>query len=236
MAQSPWQHEAFAQLSLANMDKRFLPGTIHEVDFLERTLDLHPGASIVDLGCGAGRHVIEFAKRGYQVTGIDVSPTMLQEAVSRAEAAGAMVAWRQMDLREFEPSNLGAESFDAALCLCESGFGVLGGEQSDLRFLRSVAQSLRAGGTFVLTCFNAIRKYRQLGSAFDYLTGSTHWQAPMEFGTLQQDERVYTPSEMRLLHSLAGFTDIQVCGCPPGNFAGQPLQADDIEMMVIARR
>lgn len=236
MTQSPWLNETFSRLSLTKMDDKFLPGTRCEVDFLEQVFGLAPGAAIVDLGCGAGRHAIELAGRGYRVTGIDVSPTMLQEAASRAEVAGVTLKWQQMDLCEFEPSKLATGKPDAALCLCESGFGVLGSERADLRFLQSVAQSLRAGGTFVLTCLNGIRKYRQLGSAFDYLTGVVHWQAPMEDGTLREDQRIYTPSEMRMLFLMSGFDEIQIYGCAPGNFAGQALGADDIEMMVIGRR
>jgi len=235
MADSPWQHEAFVRLSLEKMDERFLPGTAQEVDFLIHHLALPPSARILDLGCGAGRHAIEFARRGYDVIGIDVSPTMLAEAAARAAAASVVVEWRQGDLRQLASMELPAQTFDLALCLCESGFGVLGSEEADLRFLRVVAHLLRDDARLVITCLNAIRKYRRLGAAFDYCTGIVHWQAPMNDGSLCEDQRIYTPSEMRLLLTLAGFADVTIYGCQPGHFAGQSLLADDIEMMVLAR-
>jgi len=236
MTESPWQHGAFARLSLEKMDECFLPGTAQEVDFLIGHLTLPPGARILDLGCGAGRHAIEFARRGYDVLGIDVSPTMLAEAAARAKEFGVVVDWRQGDLRQLASLAVPAQSVDLALCLCESGFGVLGSEEADLRFLYSVAHLLRDDAPLVITCLNGIRKYRRLGAAFDYLTGIVHWQAPMEDRSLQEDQRIYTPSEMHLLLTMAGFADVAIYGCQPGYFAGQSLEPDDIEMMVIARR
>ena len=43
---------------------------------------------ILDLGCGTGRHAVEFAKRGFDVTGVDFSEAMLSRARERANAAG----------------------------------------------------------------------------------------------------------------------------------------------------
>ena len=51
----------------------FTKNTVREVDFLLEELELPPGASILDVGCGTGRHSIELAKRGYTLTGVDLS-------------------------------------------------------------------------------------------------------------------------------------------------------------------
>jgi cyclopropane fatty-acyl-phospholipid synthase-like methyltransferase len=50
----------------------FTRNTIAEVEFLIETLELSPGASILDVRCGTGRHAIELARRGYRVTGVDL--------------------------------------------------------------------------------------------------------------------------------------------------------------------
>jgi len=55
------------------MDNVFTKNTLREVDFLLEELVLQPGGSILDVGCGTGRHSIELAKRGYAVTGLDRS-------------------------------------------------------------------------------------------------------------------------------------------------------------------
>ena len=62
------------------MDNCFTKNTVNEVDFLVEELRLKPGATILDVGCGTGRHAIELARRGYMVTGVDLSSGMLAEA------------------------------------------------------------------------------------------------------------------------------------------------------------
>ena len=56
------------------MDEPFVTGTRGEVDFIARELGLPAGARILDVGCGTGRHAVELARRGYRVTGVDLSP------------------------------------------------------------------------------------------------------------------------------------------------------------------
>jgi SAM-dependent methyltransferase len=236
--ENPWQDDTFAKRNIEHLDSKFLPGTSREVDFLERRLGLKPGMAIADLGCGLGRHSIELARRGYRVTAVDISPALVEEARRRAEAAGVGVAFHVGDMGSLGPDVLPAGCFDAALCLCESGLGVLGGEGRDLEFLKTVRLSLRPGGGLVITNFNGIRKYRQFapGMPFDYIRGVTRYTVPAEFSGRehQQDLRQYTPSELSMLLRLAGFGVVEICGCKPGDFRGQPLQVDDIEMMAIA--
>ncbi|NPA94431.1 MAG: hypothetical protein GXO58_03275, partial [Thermodesulfobacteria bacterium] len=50
---------------------------------------------------------------------------------------------------------------------------------------------------------------------------------------LKEEERLYIPSEIQILFELAGFREVEVFGCAPGRFEGQPLQIDDVEMMVV---
>ena len=75
----------------------FTRNTLAEVEFLIEELGLKEGASLLDVGCGTGRHSIELARRGYQVTGIDLSSGMLAEAKKAAQAAGVVVTWIQSD-------------------------------------------------------------------------------------------------------------------------------------------
>jgi len=55
----------------------FTKNTIQEVNFLTEELAVRDGGSILDVGCGAGRHSIELARRGYAVTGLDLSQRCL---------------------------------------------------------------------------------------------------------------------------------------------------------------
>lgn len=56
--------------------------------FLEDRGALVPGGRVLDLGCGAGRYTLEFARRGMAVTGIDISPNMIAHAQRNVAEAG----------------------------------------------------------------------------------------------------------------------------------------------------
>src|SRR2546427_1722798 len=71
-----------------------------EIDQLERLLRLRAPTRILDLACGQGRHAIELARRGYDVTGVDLSPYLLEVANARASEAGVRVRWLVGDMRE----------------------------------------------------------------------------------------------------------------------------------------
>lgn len=71
----------------------FTKNTVAEVDFLLEELSLRPGDCILDVGCGTGRHSIELARRGYTVTGLDLSAEMLARAEQAAKAASVSVRW-----------------------------------------------------------------------------------------------------------------------------------------------
>src|SRR5215470_9174503 len=68
------------------------------------------GGSLLDLCCGPGRHAVEFALRGFQVTGVDRTEFLLNKARKHAQESGASVEWVKADMREF----MRPASFDLA--------------------------------------------------------------------------------------------------------------------------
>ena len=79
--------ESLFENSAKNYDnERFVKGTIGECDFIENELNHNKDLKIIDVGCGTGRHAIELTKRGYSVTGIDLSASQIQRAEEKAEA------------------------------------------------------------------------------------------------------------------------------------------------------
>ena len=132
------------------------------VALIERVADPEPDAQLLDVGCGRGRHARAFARRGYRVTGIDLSARAIEEARERAAAEGLSgIDFREQDMR----APMGEAAFDGAVNLFSS-FGYFGhgesdendgdeGVGADQQVVERVATALREGGFFVQDFLNA---------------------------------------------------------------------------------
>lgn len=69
-------------LDIRNMS--WVEDTKRQVDFIIKTLDLKGNEKVLDLACGFGRHALEFARRGYDVTGVDITPEYVAYANEQA--------------------------------------------------------------------------------------------------------------------------------------------------------
>ena len=88
-------------------------------DFLERIVEKEGGSRpelVLDLCCGTGKMTFELASRGYDMTGIDYSPEMLDVARCEGEKLGADILWLCQDMREFELYG----TVDLAVCCLDS--------------------------------------------------------------------------------------------------------------------
>jgi len=124
-----------------------------DVRFAEQHFPL-PGR-LIDLGCGTGRLMIHFTRRGFECFGVDLSETMLEEARHKAEADSLRIEFLNANLVELDP--VPAASFDYAACLF-STLGMIRGSANRSRFLDHVHRILKPGGVFVLHAHNA--RYR----------------------------------------------------------------------------
>ena len=146
--ESKWYEQFFHGLAV-DMWRKAMPEeqTRDEVDFLVKTLTLQQGASILDVPCGLGRHSIELCRRGYQITGIDLSEESLAEAKRNAATAGLSVEWVHADMTVLDKV-CGGKKFDSAFCFGNS-FGYVDYNRT-IDFLRAVSNSLKVGAGFVL--------------------------------------------------------------------------------------
>src|SRR5271163_610478 len=120
-----------------------------ESAFVASALHLQPGASVLDLCCGQGRHSVQLAKRGLRVTGLDLNPDYLELANQAARANKVSVETVAADMRHipFETT------FDAIVNMYSS-FGYLESEAEDLKALESAGKALKNGGRILLDMLN----------------------------------------------------------------------------------
>ncbi len=130
-----------------------------ESAFVAGALELKPGSSVLDLCCGQGRHSVELAKRGLQLTGLDLNPEYLELAKQTAQSKNVTIETIAADMRKIPFEN----KFDAIVNMYSS-FGYLESEGEDFKVLESAVKALRAGGRLLLDMLNrewAIDNYIQ---------------------------------------------------------------------------
>jgi len=228
------------------MNNGFTKNTSSEVDFVIEELKLSEGSHILDIGCGTGRHSIELAKRGYKVTGVDLSSGMLAEARKAAAEANVEVDWVHCDAVKYTPT----KTFDAVICLCEGAFGLVGRDEDpiehDSAILKNISDALRPKGRFILTTLNAYSKIRMLtqedveSGRFNPVTMVEQyvdeWDLPGGKLHVEVKERRYLPFELKEMFAQVGLKVYNIWGGTAGNWKRQSIGLDEIEVMVVAAK
>ena len=163
-----WFNAIARFLGPAYLRNAFTYGTEQEVGFLVDALGLRAGQRVLDVGCGPGRHALALARRGLRVHGVDLSPEFIELATRAASEEGLDASFEVRDVRDLEP----APEYDAAICICQGGFGLLGGEWEERVFAR-IVDAVRPGGGLAVSAFHAHFAVRHLeaGESFDARTG-----------------------------------------------------------------
>jgi SAM-dependent methyltransferase len=117
------------------------------VDALVSRLAPLPGAAMLDLGCGEGRHARHLAARGFDVTGLDLAPRSIEAA---RRFAGPCLRIRRHDMR----LPFGRRAFDYVFSFFTS-FGYFDNQAEQLAVVRNMARALKPGGRLVLDYLNA---------------------------------------------------------------------------------
>jgi SAM-dependent methyltransferase len=145
---SNWYEDFFHGVALDLWRKAVPPEkTMAEAEFLVDALQCQPGTSLLDIPCGNGRLSLELARRGYKVTGVDISEEFIEEArsISSSNTGGTPVPQFILgDMRRIE----GEAVYDGGYCFGNS-FGFLA--YTDMEsFLNGVARALKPGARFVV--------------------------------------------------------------------------------------
>ena len=210
---------------------------------------LHPqdGASILDLCCGYGRHSIQLARRGFQVTGVDISVTQIQRAREVAKNARVPLDFRVADARKLDFQ----EAFDLVFTMFVS-FGFFKEEHENKQVLQGVQRALKPGGRLLLDLWNREKEIREFKPItcekirdlivlkewqFEALTGRLNWKNTVIFpdGNRESWEhsiRAYTVAELKALVEEAGLQFEAVYG----NLAGEEYSLDSPSAIIVATK
>jgi SAM-dependent methyltransferase len=236
--ESGWFNEVAAFLGPAYLRNAFTKGTDQEVSFLVDAFALEPGMRVLDVGCGPGRHALALAERGMSVTGVDLSPEFVDLARAAAADRGLGAEFLLQDVRDLA---FDAE-FDAVLCLCQGGFGLLGGED-DAGVVGLIARAARPGGAVAVTAFSSYfaLRWREPGEDFDPATGLVHEVTTLrnEAGEERESDlwtTCFTARELRLLAEASGLEVLGIHGVTPGRYGVTPVTLQDPELLLLARR
>jgi 2-polyprenyl-3-methyl-5-hydroxy-6-metoxy-1,4-benzoquinol methylase len=255
MSGKQWYESLFENYSGKYDSENFTHGTSGECDFIEKEIGFDKSLKIIDVGCGTGRHSIELTRRGYAVTGIDLSETQLDAAREKAARDGLNIDFQKHDARALPYVN----TFDVAVMLCEGGFPLMETDEMNYEILKGVTRSLREKGKFIFTTLNGLfplyhsveefcDSTSEAGNAtyhsntFDLMTFRDHniTEFVDDFGnkkTLTCNERYYVPCEITWLLKSLGLTKIDIFGAKLGAFSrNDKLTTGDFEMLVVAEK
>ncbi|MFO0627939.1 MAG: methyltransferase domain-containing protein [Polyangiales bacterium] len=243
-----WWEELFSEDYFRTLPRLDREQVLAEVDWIEQALGTEAGASILDLACGPGHHAIELALRRYDLTGLDLSPAMINRAQETAAAAGAEVHWAQIDMVQMEFE----DAFDAAYCVGTS-FGLFDDERN-ADVARRLHRALKPHGTFLMQVLNrdhVIQRQPAMAwfegdgcvcmeeTSFNFITSRLNVTRTMIFDDGRQREieysvRLYSLHELGQVLHQAGFRILEVSGHPrtPGAFFG----ATSRELIILAQK
>lgn len=239
--------------------RRSIPGIQHYdeliVDFCTELLNLNTNDEILDIACGAGDHSVLFAKKGFKVSGFDISQTLIDEATTLAQSQNVSVDFYKGDMREISFD----QKFKAAILLSHS-FGFFNHEENTL-VLEGSYNSLVEGGKLLLDLMNPynIQKFQQVWSSLagGYLLSEPHFfDAPSgvlrgrpatfidvegsrivlanQDALANNDIRLYTALEIRNLLSEVGYSKVEFYG--QNKLPRMPYSAQSERMVVLATR
>lgn len=197
-----------------------------EVQQLLLLLNLKPGAKVLDLGCGQGRISIPLAEQGYEVTGIDISEDLLNEASRRARDSNQRIEFIHGDMRNLSYQ----EEYDAIINL-GTAFGYVRDNNDNLNIYKGIYTALKYNGIFIQETENRdfkIRNYNYrvwqnmndkiVWSERNFNTKDSKWTE--EISWFEEEEiknsiltlRLYTPSELIDMQETSGLNVLNLYG------------------------
>lgn len=215
------------------------------VDNILRLSAVRKGAKILDTCCGVGRHAVDLARRGFAVTGVDITQAYLDAAQETADATGVVLELVKADVRLFSRPGW----FDLCTNLFTS-FGYFATREEDISMLRHCAENLAPGGCFILETLGKEVIGRDFVEREEFERAG--WRVTTEYEVvgpweglknrwILQNEttrvdrsfvlRLYSGCEMRWSLEKAGFRTVSILG----GLDGRPYDNRAVSLVAVAR-
>jgi 2-polyprenyl-3-methyl-5-hydroxy-6-metoxy-1,4-benzoquinol methylase/GNAT superfamily N-acetyltransferase len=177
--------QAYSRMTL-DAGHKWQRHTDAEVDFIIQHCHLREGDSVLDVGCGKGRHTISAAKRGLHALGVDFCSQLIERAT--VEARGTTATFQVMDFRERSLDTV----FDCVVCLYDV-IGSAVGRKSELQLLRNIRQHLRPGGYAVVSVMNLTLTMKNATQLFSLETEHNRLLELKPSGTMESSGDIFNP-------------------------------------------
>jgi SAM-dependent methyltransferase len=213
------------------------------VDLIQRAIDPSPTARLLDVGCGRGRHARALARRGYRVTGVDLSEDAIAEARSAAAEKGLddVTSFQVGDMRD----PVCEACADGVVNLFTS-FGYFQDDADNEQALRAMAAALSPGGWFLQDFLNAPVVAESLGASTHETEGglTIHQNRWMEDGrvnkeitiehadgpdTFHESVRLYTLCDLKEMYAAVGLELVTLFG----NYDGDDYAPDESPRLLL---
>jgi len=241
----PWHEQDDFWETVSPMQQRWAD-TPAEVDNLIALLEIAPGAHILDLCCGVGRHSLELARRGFRVTGVDRTLAYLRRAAEQADTEGLEIEFVEEDMRTF----CRPDAFDVVINLFTS-FGYFEDPDDDRHVVANVYRSLRSGGAFLVEMKGKevlarvfqerdwdeedgllVLQERELSQDWSWIENRWILLKDDSRTELRTGHRLYSAAELTSLLTECGFARAGACG----GLDGSPYDQTAKRLAVVAHK
>ena len=169
--------------------------TGQELDFCTRVLNWETGQRILDAPCGAGRHSLEMARRGYAIAGLDFSIYLLECAQKASNELDGHLNPPRFVRGLLQTMPIRDNTFDFAVCLFSS-FGYGESDDENVAVIKEFNRVLKPGGKLVIDVMNRHFIVPRLNPIYH----------SVQAGLTVQEERSFTDRGRRL-HNLITVQD-----------------------------
>lgn len=207
-------------------NQKRLATTESQVEHIIKLLQIKDGATILDLCCGIGRHSLEFARRGFKVTGVDRTKSYLDKARKQAKTEGLNIEFVNEDMRTF----CRADAYDVVVNMFTS-FGYFEDADDDQQVVDNVHASLKSDGKLLIDMMGkelVAKVFRERDwseiNGFIILEDRkllNNWEKIQNHWIILKDDkqidykfvlRLYSAKELTSLLNQCGFSNVKVYG------------------------